>query len=354
MENSRRIKRIAVVLMILFGLMVAGSLATNAGEVDPLLPGKGVKYKPINDPYLANAFHQAVLALILEELGYEWENKPQFLIVDQPLKHMSVAKGETPWNAGYWHPNQNLLFEQAGGGDRSKNPKMFIAGTAINGNVNAYMIDKKTADKYGITNLGQFKDPEIAKLFDYDGDGKADLIGCIPGWACADAINYHIKEYGLTDTVTHHQSPYNVMIADLIARYKRGESFFRHAWTPDWSHYVLKPDVDAIWLEVPFSAWHTDPAMDTKLPDGRNTGFPPCSIKTFVNTKWAEENPAALKVIELFNVPIGASNEAIWVSREKGETFELYSELAEKWIAENRNQVDEWLKEARAAATKAK
>ena len=353
MEVSRKIKRIAVVLTVLMGLMVATSLLSVAGETDPLLPGKGVKFKPINDPYLANAFHQAILALMLEELGYEWENKPQFIIIDQPLKHASVAKGETPWNAGYWHPNQNLLFANAGGGPRSENPKMFIAGTAIDGNVNSYSIDKKTADKYGITNLGQFKDPEIAKLFDNDGDGKADLIGCIPGWACADAINYHIEAYGLTDTVTHHQSPYNVMIADTIARYKRGEPFFRHAWTPDWSHVILKPGIDAITLAVPFSAWHTDPKMDTTLPDGRNTGFPACSIKTFVNTKWAEKNPAALKLMELFTVPIQASSNAIWESRERGETFELYHELAEKWIAENRKQVDAWLKEARSAAAKA-
>lgn len=352
MENSRKNRKIAVALMIFMGVMVAISSVSIAGSSDPLLPGKGVKFEPINDPYLANAFHQAILALMLEELGYKWKNKPQFLIVDQPLKHASVAKGETPWNAGYWHPNQNLLFENAGGGERSKNPKMFIAGTAIEGNVNAYMIDKKTADKYGITSLGQFKDPEIAKLFDNDGDGKADLIGCIPGWACADAINYHIEAYGLTETVTHHQAPYNVMIADLIARYKRGESFFRHAWTPDWTHVILEPNVDAIWLEVPFSAWHTDPKMDTTLPDGRNTGFPPCSIKTFVNTKWAEKNPAALKLMELFNVPIQASSNAIWVTREKGESFEVYHELAQKWIADNRSQVDGWLKEARAAAAK--
>ena len=41
-----------------------------------------------------------------------------------------------------------------------------------------YLIDKKTADQYKITNIGQFKDPKIAKLFDADGDGKADLTGC--------------------------------------------------------------------------------------------------------------------------------------------------------------------------------
>ena len=85
MEYYRKIKRIAVVLTVLMGLMVATSLSSDAGETDSLLPGKGLKFKPINDPYLANAFHQAILALMLEELGYEWENKPQFIIISENI-----------------------------------------------------------------------------------------------------------------------------------------------------------------------------------------------------------------------------------------------------------------------------
>jgi glycine betaine/proline transport system substrate-binding protein len=306
MKYFPKTKKIAVVLTILMGLVLLMPLATIAGDADPLLPGKGVKFKPINDPYMANVFHEGILALAIEELGYTWENKPQFLIVDQPLKHLSVSRGETPWNAGYWYPNQNLLFKNAGGGERSENPKMFIAGTIVDKVTNGYMIDKKTADKYNIKTLDQFKDPKIAKLFDNDRDGKADLVGCIPGWSCADAINYHIEAYGLKDTVTQNQAPYNVMIADLLARYRRGEPFFRHAWIPDWSHAELKPGIDAVWLDAPFSAWHVDPKQDTTLPDGSNTGFPTGSIKTFVNTKWANENPAALKLMELLTVPAQA------------------------------------------------
>ena len=41
----------------------------------------------------------------------------------------------------------------------------FITGAGYNG----YMIDKKTADAYGITSLEQMKDPKIAGLFGKDG-----------------------------------------------------------------------------------------------------------------------------------------------------------------------------------------
>jgi glycine betaine/proline transport system substrate-binding protein len=38
----------------------------------------------------------------------------------------------------------------------------------------------------------------VAALFDGDGDGKADLIGCNPGWGCEGAINHHLDAFGLT------------------------------------------------------------------------------------------------------------------------------------------------------------
>ncbi len=68
-----------------------------------------------------------------------------------------------------------------------------------------YLIDKKTADQYKITNIAQLKDPKIAKLFDTNGDGKADLTGCNPCWGCEGAINHQLAAYGLTNTVTHNQ-----------------------------------------------------------------------------------------------------------------------------------------------------
>lgn len=46
-----------------------------------------------------------------------------------------------------------------------------------------YLIDKKTADEYKITHISQLSDPKLAKLFDSNGDGKADLVGASAGWA---------------------------------------------------------------------------------------------------------------------------------------------------------------------------
>lgn len=60
-----------------------------------------------------------------------------------------------------------------------------------------YQIDKETAETYQITNLGQLKDPQIAKLFDSDDDGKVNLTGCNPGWGGELVIEHHLDVYGL-------------------------------------------------------------------------------------------------------------------------------------------------------------
>ncbi|TRR32917.1 proline/glycine betaine ABC transporter substrate-binding protein ProX, partial [Salmonella enterica subsp. enterica serovar Panama] len=80
----------------------------------------------------------------------------------------------------------------AAGGDN----KFYRKGVYVSGAAQGYLIDKKTAEQYHITSIDQLKDPQIAKLFDTNNDGKADLTGCTPGWGCEAVINHQIDAYG--------------------------------------------------------------------------------------------------------------------------------------------------------------
>ena len=97
-----------------------------------------------------------------------------------------------------------------------------------------YGIDKATADKYGITALEQMKDPAIKALFDTDGDGKANLTGCNPGWGCEKVIEHHLDAYELRDHVNNDKGEYFALMADTIARYNAGEAVFYSTWAPNW------------------------------------------------------------------------------------------------------------------------
>ncbi|MDT1847641.1 proline/glycine betaine ABC transporter substrate-binding protein ProX, partial [Acinetobacter baumannii] len=89
--------------------------------------------------------------------------------------------------AVHWDPLHSDYYDNAGG-----DAKLLRTGSYAGPAAQGYLIDKATADKYDITNIDQLRDPGIAKLFDHDGDGKADLTGCDPGWGCEAMIEHHM------------------------------------------------------------------------------------------------------------------------------------------------------------------
>ena len=93
------------------------------------------------------------------------------------MGYTSIASGDATFTAVNWQPLHDDMYAAAGG-----DKKFYREGTFVTGAAQGYLIDKKTADKYHITNIELLKDPKIARLFDTNGDGKADMMGCSPGW----------------------------------------------------------------------------------------------------------------------------------------------------------------------------
>jgi len=134
----------------------------------------------------------------LERLGYEVQPIKE---VEYPTAHIAIANGDATFMAVHWDPMHKDFYNNAGGDAKLLRTGQY-AGPAAQG----YLIDKATAEKYNITNIDQLRDPTLAKLFDHDGDGKADLTGCNPGWGCEALIENHMDAYKLRKTVTHVQA----------------------------------------------------------------------------------------------------------------------------------------------------
>ncbi len=229
---------------VLFATAFATLISTQTFAAD--LPGKGITVNPVQSTITEETFQTLLVSRALEKLGYT-VNKPSE--VDYNVGYTSLASGDATFTAVNWTPLHDNMYEAAGG-----DKKFYREGVFVNGAAQGYLIDKKTADQYKITNIAQLKDPKIAKLFDTNGDGKADLTGCNPGWGCEGAINHQLAAYELTNTVTHNQGNYAAMMADTISRYKEGKPVFYYTWTPYWVSNELKPGKDVVWLQVPFSA----------------------------------------------------------------------------------------------------
>jgi len=305
------------------------------------LPGKGIIVKPIQSTITEETFQTLLVSRALEKLGYTVEQPSE---VDYNVGYTSLASGDATFTAVNWQPLHDDMYKAAGG-----DAKFYRQGTYVQGAAQGYLIDKKTAEKYHITRLDQLKDPKLAKLFDSNNDGKADLTGCTPGWGCEAVINHQIKAYGLSNTVVHNQGNYSAMIADTITRFKEGKPILYYTWTPYWVSDTLVPGRDVVWLQVPFSAMPgTQKDMDTKLPNGANYGFPVNSMHIVANKAWAEKNPAAAKLFAEMKLPLADIN-AQNARMHQGQSSEAdINAHVDGWIKAHQAQFDGWIKDALA------
>ncbi len=336
MPHYSALRRLLILATAASTFAVAAAAATD-------LPGKGVKVLPLKSSIAEETFQTQLVMKALQKLGYDVQPIKE---VEYPTAHVAIANGDATFMADHWNQLHADYYKNAGGA-----AKLYRKGLYIANNAQGYLIDKKTADAHKITNLGQFTQPEIAKLFDNDGDGKADLTGCNPGWGCEAMIEHHLDAYKLRGSVTHQQGSYAALIADTITRFKAGKPVFYYTWTPYWVSNELKPGKDVVWLEVPFSSLPGDQkGTDTKLPNGKNYGFVVNSQHIVANKAWAEKNPAAAKLFEVMKLgvaDVNAQNHMMSQGQNKAADIERH---VDGWIKAHQKTFDGWIDQALAAA----
>ena len=195
-------------------------------------------------------FQLQVVAEILRKMGHtvKISNDLEYAITFQTIAD-NAQSDDVYFMAAHWDPIQTNMIKGVGGAE-----KLAIFSEYISNCATGYVIDKKTADKYNIKYISDLKDPKIAKLFDANGNGKADLTGASLGWEVANTIDYQLDAFKLKDTVTHNQGTYSAMISDTMARYKTGKPVLFWTWTPYWVSGKLVPGKDIVFLQVTNSA----------------------------------------------------------------------------------------------------
>ncbi|HMN21005.1 MAG TPA: glycine betaine/L-proline ABC transporter substrate-binding protein ProX [Ottowia sp.] len=315
--------------------------ATPALATDEL-PGTGITAQAIKSTIPEENFQTLIVMKALQRLGY---TTPPIQEVDLGAVYLALGNGDADFFAVHWDPLHDDYYRKAGGDARQWRDNAFSVN-ALQG----YLIDKKTADAHQITNLAQLRDPAIAGLFDADGDGKADMTGCNPGWGCEAVIEHQLDAYQLRDQVTHVQGNYATLMADTITRFRRGEPVLYYTWTPFWVSNVLIPGKDVVWLEVPFSSLPGEQArLDTQLPNGKNYGWTVNTMRIMAPRAWLDRNPAARTLFSVMKVPIAdinAQNQAMHDGADKPADIERH---ADGWIRAHQELFDQWIEQAMAA-----
>ncbi|WP_422050849.1 glycine betaine/L-proline ABC transporter substrate-binding protein ProX [Shimia sp.] len=309
--------------------LLAATLVGGAAIADSM-PGKGVDVRPIMAPSLEETFQHRILFRALEDLGYKVAEPQE---VEYQTIHLALGTGDGDFTAVHWNALHHNFFEESGG-----DAVLEKVGTLVDGALQGYLINKSAYDA-GVQNLGDLKDPEIAKLFDADGDGTADLAGCVPGWGCERVIEHQLTEFGPRDTVSHNQGAYNAIIADTIARSSAGENILYYTWTPYWVSGALVPGVDVEWLAVPYSSLPDGATANTEF-EGKDLGFAVDSIRVVATDDFLNANPAAAKLFELAKISINdisAQNKFISEGQDSSDDIDAH---VGQWISDNQADYD--------------
>ena len=325
-------------LLLSASLLVMGLQAQAAD-----LPGKGITVQPLQSALAEETFQTLLVTKALQQLGYDVRPIKE---VEYPMAHIAVATGDATFMANHWNPHHAEFYKAAGGDAKLSRKGVYAAGAA-----QGYMIDKMTADQYHITNMGQLTDPKLAKLFDTDGDGKANLVGPSAGWGGEAVVEHQLDTFKLRGTVNYTQGNYPALIADTLARYRQGKPVLFYAWTPYWLSNVLRSGQEVVWLEVPYSSMPgVQTGTDTKMPNGKNYGFPLNNEYIVANKTWVEQNPAAAKLFEVMQLPIAdisTQNRLMQDGQNKAADMERHTN---SWIKAHQKTFDSWIEQAKAAA----
>ena len=335
--------------LVLFCLMLSLAVPVLGAQH---MPGDGVKVQPARATWNTGYFQEALVRAGLKELGYDVADPKE---LQNPLFYQSVMLGDVDYWANGWFPNHTSQMPK-----RSEERVEVLGYVVKAGGLQGYLVSKKHVDEFNIQSLDDFKRPEVKQAFDANGDGKADLTACPPGWGCEKVITHHFDVYGLDDHINPIKASYSASMADAMARYKAGEPIFFYTWAPNWTIGKLKPGKDVMWINVPEikpkesqlpgKDRMTVSGIEGAVTDPLKAGFVVSDIQIVANKKFLEENPAAKRFFEAFTLPLSDINVQNTKMEDGEKSQEDIERHAQEWIAANKEKWNGWLEEARSAA----
>ena len=208
-----------------------------------------------------------------------------------------------------WLPNQGELWAEA-----EQSGEVISLGESLDGDwQSAFVIPAYLQEQYpGLDHVDDLKNPRYKSLFATStSKGKAQLVSCVSGWACAEINAAQVKAYGLNDHV-EIVNPWNGsdLNDSLFSAYEKREPWLGYQWGTNNPPLLL----DLVRLEEPAYSdycWRTNKAcayQDAVVIIGVNADLPdkaPEVADMLVKwdfsrdlvlrpiTRWLAENPQA-------------------------------------------------------------
>ena len=275
-----------------------------------------------------------VLKVVLEDnLGLEVEIESS----TNPVVFEAMDSGAMHIHPEVWLPNQNNLYnkfvKERGTVRANPNPVNAVQGICVT---------KGTAERTGITHLVELSDPDMAKKFDNDGDGKGEIWIGASGWASTNIEKVRAKSYGYDQTMYLKEIDEALAMEEVDTAVIKQENIVFFCYTPhqmvvQWDIVMLKepvydaskwniiqPTDDPDWLEKSFAMTAWDQAY----------------LHICYATRLESLQPAVVEILKKVKLDADILIDMSYVLAVQKRDPE---EFAKQWVAENASRVDSWL-----------
>lgn len=305
-------------------LALMGSVSAQAADVVIGVP---------NWPSVRVTAH--VLKTVMEEnLGLEVELQNG----TNPVVFEAMDSGSMHVHPEVWLPNQVNLNNKFV--IEKKTVRQTPAGVAGD---QAMCVTKGTAERTGIKDLAQLSNPDMAKNFDTDGDGKGEIWIGAAGWASTNIEKIRAKSYGYTETMKLKEMDETLAMAEVDNAVAKKENIVFFCYTP---HHMFALH-DLVILKEPAydkAKWNViQPTDDPEWLEKSSAGvaWNTAYLHIHYAASLEKSHPAAAKMlysVKLDTDTVSAMTYALVVEKQDPAAF------AKKWVAENAKTVDSWLK----------
>ncbi len=315
-----------------FKSTLAGIAAASAIAFSGVVQAADIVIGVPNWPSVRATAH--VLKVIMEDnLGLEVELQNG----TNPVVFEAMDSGSMHVHPEVWLPNQtnlnNTFVKEKGTVAMNPNGVPAFQGMCVT---------KGTADRTGISSLSELTDPDMAKNFDTDGDGKGEIWIGAAGWASTNVEKIRAKSYGYAETMNLKEMDETLAMAEVDNAVAKGENVVFFCYTP---HHLFALH-DVVILEEPeydAAKWNViQPTDDPEWLEKSDAGVAWDLAYLHIHFAKALEDshPGAaslLSNVKLDTDTVSQMTYALVV--EKADP----AEFAKQWVADNGDLVDSWM-----------
>ena len=235
-----------------------------------------------------------------------------------------------------WLPNLDHLKRQYV--DGKKSIKMNPNGAK---GTQGMCVSRATADRTGIKELKELRNPQMAKNFDTDGDGKGEVWIGADGWGSTPIEQIRARSYGYDATMNLKIMEENAALEEVKAAVLEDKNIVFFCYTP---HHMFAEHA-LVTLEEPAydpTKWvivQPSPTPGWLEKSSAGVAWDTASLHISYATKLENDQPKAaamLAKVALDANTLSAMTYALAVEKQDP------AEFATNWVSENSAMVDSW------------